>query len=327
MGFAEFAKVRCAGPAIALSLAVALAASLTLTPALLRLLGHGRASGRAAPARRACRERSAADARASGTGSAASSSPGRCCLVASPSLLLLPLALLGLQRQADLPADRRAVADASSVRGPGRDPAALHRRRDRAGDGAARVGHATGTRPRAGAVVAHLSRGFARLDNVAEVRSLTQPLGKPLPRPAAPAASRAKACSARCSAPVPRSCSSVSDQRAKATATFYVADRSGDGGEPRYVTRLDVVLTDPFDPQSVATLELIQTWLRRAAAASWPTRSGGVQAECYGVTVSARDLAQVTESDRPRVNVLVLAGIFLILLVLVRRPWLAATCW
>src|SRR5579871_315685 len=40
MGFAEFAKVRCAGPAIALSLAVALLASLTLTPALLGLLGR-----------------------------------------------------------------------------------------------------------------------------------------------------------------------------------------------------------------------------------------------------------------------------------------------
>src|SRR5436305_624244 len=37
---AEFAKVRCAGPAIALSLAVALLAALTLTPALLRLFGR-----------------------------------------------------------------------------------------------------------------------------------------------------------------------------------------------------------------------------------------------------------------------------------------------
>jgi RND superfamily putative drug exporter len=40
--------------------------------------------------------------------------------------------------------------------------------------------------------------------------------------------------------------------------------------------------------------------------------------------VNARDLARITESDRLRINALVLAGIFLILLLLVRRPWLAA---
>src|SRR5262249_49696268 len=40
MGFAEFAKVRGAGPATALSLAVILLASLTLAPALLHLLGR-----------------------------------------------------------------------------------------------------------------------------------------------------------------------------------------------------------------------------------------------------------------------------------------------
>src|SRR5205085_1199291 len=39
MGCAEFAKVRSAGPVIALALAVGLAASLTLTPALLRIVG------------------------------------------------------------------------------------------------------------------------------------------------------------------------------------------------------------------------------------------------------------------------------------------------
>src|SRR5205085_8315656 len=40
MALAEFAKVRCAGPAIALSLGVALIAALTLTPALLSLAGR-----------------------------------------------------------------------------------------------------------------------------------------------------------------------------------------------------------------------------------------------------------------------------------------------
>ncbi len=48
-----------------------------------------------------------------------------------------------------------------------------------------------------------------------------------------------------------------------------------------------------------------------------------MRAETYGVTVNTRDLAEVTESDRLRINGLVLAGIFLILLVLVRKPWLA----
>ena len=40
MGLAEFAKVRSAGPAIALGLAVALLGSLTLAPALLQILGR-----------------------------------------------------------------------------------------------------------------------------------------------------------------------------------------------------------------------------------------------------------------------------------------------
>jgi RND superfamily putative drug exporter len=90
------------------------------------------------------------------------------------------------------------------------------------------------------------------------------------------------------------------------------------------VTRLDVVFgSDPFDQASKETLNLIQIWLEHELPKS-VGHLGGVQAECFGVTVGSNDLAQVTEADRARVNLLVLAGIFLILLILVRKPWLAA---
>jgi RND superfamily putative drug exporter len=115
----------------------------------------------------------------------------------------------------------------------------------------------------------------------------------------------------------------VTDQVNRVTRDFYVANIPGPDGTPRYVTRLDVVLcTDPFDPRSQPTLELIQLWLREHL----PTHLGlvgEVRSECFGVTVNARDLAEVTEQDRFRINALVLAGIFLILMALVRRPALA----
>src|SRR5262249_41108796 len=108
-----------------------------------------------------------------------------------------------------------------------------------------------------------------------------------------------------------------------AAAAHYVADRL-DGQGPRSVTRIDVVLrSDPFADSSRATLETIETWLHdflpgRAA------QFGAIESTCYGVTVHARDLAEVISRDRARINSLVLAGIFVILLILVKRPLIAA---
>ena len=67
---------------------------------------------------------------------------------------------------------------------------------------------------------------------------------------------------------------------------------------------------------------MIQMWLRERLPET-AGALGDVRAETYGVTVNAKDLAEITEHDRLRINSLVLAAIFLILLVLVRKPWLA----
>src|SRR5207248_6773759 len=80
--------------------------------------------------------------------------------------------------------------------------------------------------------------------------------------------------------------------------------------------------SDPFEPESIATLKLIQTWLNDVL----PRHSlvGAMQTECFGITANGQDLAEVTEGDRHRVNALVLLAIFAILLVLVRNLTLAA---
>ncbi len=328
MGLAEFAKVRCGGPAIALSLAVALAASLTLTPALLRILGRS------------------AFWPAGASHSTVASKPTECLwarlsrvVVAHPVLIwtsailvLCPLAFLGFRVKANYRATGELSPSSSSVQG-------LHaiQRHFTAGEtGPVAVLLASRTEwesPEAKALLAHLSQGLARLDNVAEVRSLTQPLGEPLRTPAEPAKPSGSA--VNWLAKLKRSLNSaVDDQTHLAAKQVYLSsipapvdgidwltDSTGDG--PLHVTRLDVVMrSDPFEPQSVPTLDVIRAWLKMEL----PKRAkglDGLQAETYGVTVSSLDLATVTESDRTRINLLVLGGIFLILLLLVRKLWLA----
>jgi RND superfamily putative drug exporter len=311
MGLAEFAKVRCGGPAIAISLAVALAASLTLAPALLRILGTAVFWPVGAP-RREKRPREGV------WGWISRQVLARPVVIFGVSVaLLVPLALVGFGVKANYRATGELSRDSGSVEG-----LAVIQRHFTAGE----VGPITvllespsdweGKDGRA--VLAHLSQGFARLPNVAEVRSLTQPLGTPLTEPPPTAVNR----SGLLQAVWQKVEQGVSEQVNRSARDFYLAKLPA-AGQPRNVTRLDVVpSTDPFDPASIETLELIQTWLRRELPRSAPDFA--VRAECFGVTVSARDLAQVTESDRLRINSLVLAAIFVILLGLVRKPWLAA---
>jgi len=385
MGLAEFAKVRCAGPAIALSLAMALLASLTLTPALLAILGRkvfwlswkspirydaGRRGHEDTqtqingPRRHAEKWKTGAFAASPRLRVAASSSSlwDRIsqAVVKRPALIftvtvavLAPLAILGLRVEPNYRPTGELAPTSQSIQGI----AAIQRHFTAGETGPLTVLLVSPTdwnTPDGKELIAHLCRGFANLPNVAEVRSLTQPLGAPIKAP--PPEISGNSLLSGLLKTVRRNIDDALEQANRAAREFYCAtlppQREDRGSEienrkdlsssipharssildsrsspqvgPRFVTRLDVVLgTDPFDQASKETLNLIQIWLEHELPKS-VGHLGGVQAECFGVTVGSNDLAQVTEADRARVNLLVLAGIFLILLILVRKPWLAA---
>jgi RND superfamily putative drug exporter len=312
MVLAEFAKVRCGGPAIAIGLAVALLGSLTLAPALLQILGRFAFWPAAAPRRAIGLSRETLWDRVSRF------------VIANPVLVwcvaaiaLLPLALIGSLVQANYRTTSELSATCSSVRGL--DIIQRHFTAGEVGPVTVLLESSAPWDSRPGQeLLAHLSQGFCRLDNVAEVRSATQPLGEtaaPAPSPDARAPLRAV---------WQRVVQGFNDQVLRSARPFYLATVNRQNAEVRYVARLDVVLrTDPFDPKSFSSLEDIQCWLREVMPLDGDF-ARSVRAETYGVTVNARDLANVTESDRHRINVLVTGGVFLILLVLVRRPWLAA---
>lgn len=316
MGLAEFAKVRCAGPAIALSLGVALLASLTLAPAFLCLLRRIVFWPTRVP-----KSDTEAVFLARPTGPTlwdriSKGVVARPALIWSVSVLVLaPLAVLGMRVKPNYKPTGELNPRTPSVQGV----TAIQRHYTEGEIGPLTVLLASPTdwtSPEGRDTIARLSRGFSNLPNVAEVRSLTQPLGTALQEPEPEP--EVKGMFAGFMKSVRKDINRALETAHRAAREHYISKNVADG---RNVTRLDVILrSDPFDAESTQTLDEIQIWLNEVLP---QTSNLEIQAECYGVTVSARDLAMITEADRTRVNSLVLAGILLILLVIVRRPWLA----
>ncbi len=327
MALAEFAKVRYAGPAIALSLGVALLASLTLTPALLCILGRVVFWPGKPPAVIARPRLLALDVpERLGMWDAISRWVVRRPIAVwlAAVAVLAPLVILGLRVQPNYRATGELNPQCASLKG-------LHaiQKHFTAGE----IGPVTvlvtsskdWTSKMGQRELERISQGFTMIDGVAEVRSLVQPLGFPWievnPDPDGTGVLNYLMTLIQ---PIAQSWhdESVSEARSHFISKVDVEDSSG-GMQPMYVAKIDVILkTDPFEPTSGATLKLLQAWLR----VNLPEHNllgESLRTECYGITAIGQDLAEVTESDRFRVNSFVLAAILLILLVLVRRVWLA----
>ncbi|MBI5760308.1 MAG: MMPL family transporter [Planctomycetales bacterium] len=329
MTFAQFGKFRQAGVGIALSLCVVLLASLTLTPALLKLAGrfafwpHGR------------RERIAESG-----GWIAGVNPlakfwdrfraeviwewvGR-CLVKRPGLILVgsvtamfPFAVTGVMLHdflsygllSELPPETQSVVGAKAVQD--HFPAGyagtltLLLKNDEVdfselqGDGQTALQQfvegdgesADGTTKRS-----LLDRRVEL--GIADLRYLKMPLGlhasQDLPLPA-------------------------KMLRNRKALEYYVSEVEGLKG---HVTRLDIVFNrDPFARESIEQL----TALEAAVRDHLPQLLSRSELLLVGPTASIRDLKIVTDHDQVKIDLLVLGVVFLILVVLLRKP--AISCY
>jgi RND superfamily putative drug exporter len=135
---------------------------------------------------------------------------------------------------------------------------------------------------------------------IAQVRSLTRPLGGVNP---APTMSDLHV--------DPEEAKAASDRSAR---EHYLAAL---GGRARIGTRLEVVLaTSPFSHQGIDSLDRIERSVRDALPAELRQET---RIDTVGATASVRDLATVMREDRTRIELLVLASVFVVLVLLLRR--------
>jgi RND superfamily putative drug exporter len=307
--FSKFAKVRYTGPTIALSLSVALLAALTLAPAILALLG-----GSIFWPFHKSRARAATE-----SGPAASGLPARPgfwvgvadLVVAYPAailsvclLVLSPLAVVGARtwsnynQLSDLDPDRPSVKGADVVKryfSVGELSPAIFLVDNPTLDFRS---------PSGGEAIAEVTRRLLAVEHVSEVRSLSQPLGKPPEIGSSAGILRRLADGAL----------------TKGAESRYVSTRPDAPSDRNHITRIDVVFkTDPFAESSLSALEQVYDVLRAATAAGQPldgTSSIGIT----GSTSAVHDLKLVTGSDERRMYVLVTIGVYAILVTLLRRP-------
>jgi putative drug exporter of the RND superfamily len=330
MVFAQFGKFRQAGVGISLSLVIGLLAALTLTPALLRMAG-----------RNAFYPHRWVERIPSGTGWLSGTSlfnrlgqrnrfqilwetigafvvrrPGK--VLAICILAMLPFALLGLWNYnylsygllSELPADMQSVKGAKAVQehfpAGYAGPLTILVESDPANAASADFSSVDGSV----ALETLISRIKPHSDRlgIADIRYLNEPLG--LHQRAGGLAERA-----------------VQKRRGKKYYVSSVEELHG------HVTRIDVIFkADPFARESIEQLNgvereikaAVQESIREADHEGSAALLRDARFHFVGPTASIRDLKTVTDHDQVKIDLLVLASVFLILVILLRKPAISA---
>ena len=350
MVFAQFGKFRQAGVGISFGLAVVLAASLTFTPTLLRLADRwvfwprrpgGSGGGRAGwvatddPFRRWIRS-NPVQAGWNRLAEALVRYPATIWITSV--LLMAPFAAWGVWNYtslsygllSELPQDNASVRGATEVQkhfpAGNAGPVTLLLENDSldfdSTDGREFIEQLTG--------FLETRKGPLKL---ADVRSVTQPYGF---------SGGSGLTGSRIERRIRRQrirqhyVAELASEAATAGGVRDTEDADDDPAEPdAWVTRVDVVFEeDPFSRDSIRQLSDVEAAVRGHIKASRPAIDPEADSEetdtellgrrtrllSIGSTASIRDLKDVTDSDQVRIDVFVLAGVYVILLVLLRRP-------
>lgn len=301
MGFADFSKIRQAGLGIAFCLAMILLSALTLVPALLCLIGRWALWPR--------HQTDQPDAIArhgerfwTRVGHAIAQRPG--LILLATCAVLAPGAVVALMK-----AD--AVSYDVTRNLPSGAPSATGIQKLRAHFPAGETGPVTvllknesinfGTPGGVDTIKKLTDQLLARAGelHIADVRSVAQPLGT---------SSAARDTLTRLG--------QLGAGTVREQAAHYYVGGSG------HVTRIEVVLSrDPLTEAGLYTLGDLERVLQSDVSAGV---SGTTEVRFFGSAAAMRDLKVISTHDRKRVDWVVVSAVFVVLLVLLRRPVLSA---
>jgi RND superfamily putative drug exporter len=352
--FSTFAKIQFTGPAIALSLAIALLSALTLAPVLLRIIGPAVFWPFRAPQHHAGGDPDEESLQETPMfGFWAKVADG---VVRRPGLILLaslavlaPFAWIGTQTRASYDMLGDLGPTQPSIVGTN-----LFRRYYPEGElspSTVLIRHPEidFTTRRGMDAIEALSRKLAALPGVVEVRSLTRPLGQPISLPASDEPSATATGPQDGGKPggllgqlgqfgqgLQRQIEEAQRKGARDAFLHYVSTGEPDpskagANEDRaatpevapedrnHITRIDVVTgVSPFSEEAMETLRRVEAIVHEATGEGGALE--GAEPGVAGTTVQIDDLKTVTTADERRMYVLVTLGVYAILVVLLRRP-------